>query len=277
MTTVTMSASGVAALLAAVVPAAASADQPPTRRAEVQLVSELRGVPPSDSFWVGLRVALRPGWHTYWTNPGDSGAPARVEWTLPPGVVAGDILWPAPHRLENPPFVDFGYHGDVLLLVPLRTSDLGRTASVSLAADVRLLVCRDVCLPERSTVTITLPVTRSPQKRPDVEPLFAQARRRVPRAPPSSWRLRAEARERRDILTIDAAQPTRAIEFFPLRPLEIRHAAPQPYRRLPAGVSLTLEMDERRREPPPRLTGVLVIDHEGSVTVDVPVVPERVP
>ena len=260
-----------AVLTAAAAGSVASAADPPARRATVTLQPEMTGVRPSDTAWVGLHVALLPGWHTYWINPGDSGAPARVDWKVPPGVAAGDIVWPAPHRLSNPPFVDFGYEGNVLLLVPITTSDLGRLASVSLEADVRLLVCKDVCVPERSTVTITLPVSRSPQKRPDAEPLYSAARRRVPGAPPASWRLQAQAREGRVVLTVDAAPPPLAIEFFPLRPLEIRHAALQPYRRLPQGASLTLEVDERRREPPPRLTGVLVLDDERSVAVDIPV------
>jgi DsbC/DsbD-like thiol-disulfide interchange protein len=251
----------------------AFAAEPPAggRRAELRLLAEMRAVPASGTSWVGLHVALRPGWHTYWTNPGDSGESVRITWKLPSGMVPGDIVWPAPHRFANPPFMDFGYEGEVLLLIPITTADLARTASVSLEADVRLLVCKDVCVPERSTVTITLPVSQMPEKRPEVEPLFAEARRRVPRPPPASWRLRALARDRSVILTIDTGQPPRAIEFFPLRPLEIRHAAPQAYRRVSTGASLTLEVDERRRESPSRLTGVLVIDHEEPVTVDVPV------
>jgi thiol:disulfide interchange protein DsbD len=267
---VTWILSHAAAVLAALA-ATAFADEPPPRRAEVTLVSETAGAPPSGSFWVGLQVALRPGWHTYWINPGDSGAPARVTWTLPPGVVAGDIVWPAPHRLPNPPFVDFGYEDRVLLLVPLEVSKLDRGGSLSLAADVRLLVCRDVCVPERSAVTLTLPVRPSPETRTDVQGLFAAARRRVPGAPPASWSIGAEARDRTVILTIEGTPAPRALEFFPLRPLEIQHAAPQPYRRLPQGGSLTLDVDERRREPPSRLTGVLVHDDARSVAVDVPV------
>lgn len=267
---------GVAALMVATVSTPFTAE-PPTadRRAEVRLLAEMQSVQPSGELWVGLHVELRPGWHTYWTNPGDSGEPVRIDWKLPPGIVTGDIVWPAPHRLPNPPFMDFGYENEVLLLIPIRTADLRRTASVTLEADLRLLVCKDICVPERSTVAITLPVSRIPQKRSDVEPLFAAARRRVPRAPPVSWRLRAQARDRTVIMTIDTEQPPHAIEFFPLRPLEIRHAAPQPVRRSPAAVSLTLEIDERRREPLSHLSGVLVIDQEHSVTVDVPVLAER--
>jgi thiol:disulfide interchange protein DsbD len=265
-----------AALLAVTALSTSFVAEPPaeSRRAQVRLLAETLGVQPSGEHWVGLHVTLQPGWHTYWANPGDSGEPARIKWTLPPGMVGGDIVWPSPHRLANPPFADFGYEREVLLLVPIRTAGL-RVAAATLEADVRLLVCKDVCVPERTRLTLTLPVEPRPQKRPDVEPLFTAARRRVPREPPPTWRLRAEARERHVILTIETAQPPSAVEFFPARPLEIRHAAPQPFRRTPNGASLTIEIDERRREPPPRLAGILVIDHDQSVTVDVTVRFER--
>ena len=46
--------------------------------------------------WVGLQITHAPEWHTYWKNAGDSGMPTELQWTLPPGVRAGDIAWPLP-------------------------------------------------------------------------------------------------------------------------------------------------------------------------------------
>ena len=247
-----------------------SAEGPRGRRAEVRLLSESSGVQSSGTFWIGLHVALHEGWHTYWVNPGDSGAPARIQWTLPAGAVVGDIVWPAPHRLSNPPFADFGYENEVLLLVPITISGLPIGESLTLAADVRVLVCKDVCVPERSTVTLSLPVSRSPEPRGEVEPLFTAARQRAPGPPPTSWRLHAHVRGRRVVLTIEAEQPPGKVEFFPLRPVEIQNAAAQRYTRLPHSASLALQVDERLRDPPARLTGVLV-DGTRAITVDVPI------
>ena len=39
----------------------------------VTLLGEGASIEPGASFWVGLRQRIAPGWHTYWTNPGDSG------------------------------------------------------------------------------------------------------------------------------------------------------------------------------------------------------------
>src|SRR5512132_190003 len=52
------------------------------------------GVAPGKQVWVGLQLSHQPEWHTYWKNSGDSGLPTQLQWTLPAGVVAGDIAWP---------------------------------------------------------------------------------------------------------------------------------------------------------------------------------------
>jgi len=247
------------------------AEEPRSRRSDVRLLSEATGAQSSGTFWVGLHVALQQGWHTYWVNPGDSGAPPRIQWTLPPGAVAGDIVWPAPHRMSNPPFADFGYENEVLLLVPITTSALPIGQSLTLAADVRVLVCKDICVPERSSVSLSLPVSRSPTPHAEVEPLFTAARQRAPGSPPSSWRMHAGMRDRSVVLSIDAADPPGKVEFFPLRPVEIQNAAAQKYARLSHGVSLVLQVDERRKDPPARLTGVLVADGTRAFTLDVPI------
>ncbi|MDP3243077.1 MAG: protein-disulfide reductase DsbD family protein, partial [Reyranella sp.] len=48
-----------------------------------ELVSEVATVKPGEPFWVGLRQTMRPKWHTYWKNPGDSGLPTEITWKLP--------------------------------------------------------------------------------------------------------------------------------------------------------------------------------------------------
>ena len=51
--------------------------------------------------WLGLQLTHQPAWHTYWKNSGDSGLPTTLQWTLPPGVSAGEIAWPLPQRFTD--------------------------------------------------------------------------------------------------------------------------------------------------------------------------------
>ena len=84
---------------------------------QVSLVSEVTGVEAGKPFWVMLRQEIRPGWHTYWRNPGDSGAPTEITWDLPAGYSAGEIQWPFPERITYGPLVNFGYNN--LALYPV--------------------------------------------------------------------------------------------------------------------------------------------------------------
>src|SRR6201997_1530534 len=44
----------------------------------------------------GVAFQLKPGWHTYWRTPGDSGVPPRIDFSKSENIEAVTILWPAP-------------------------------------------------------------------------------------------------------------------------------------------------------------------------------------
>ena len=83
--------------------AAERATEPAGPRVRVELISEAAGIEPGGAVWVGIRQRIAPGWHTYWINPGDSGEPMTVAWTLPRGVAAGPLVWPHPERIPVGP------------------------------------------------------------------------------------------------------------------------------------------------------------------------------
>ena len=68
---------------------------------------------------VALVEDIRPGWHTYWVNPGEAGEPTEIQWTLPAGWKAGAIQWPYPKRIPTGPLMDYGYEGKPWLLVDI--------------------------------------------------------------------------------------------------------------------------------------------------------------
>jgi thiol:disulfide interchange protein DsbD len=66
---------------------AAAVESAPVRspRATATLVADAAAVAPGESFRAGLRLQLAPGWHSYWRNAGDAGAPTEITLSLPPG------------------------------------------------------------------------------------------------------------------------------------------------------------------------------------------------
>jgi thiol:disulfide interchange protein DsbD len=115
------------------------------------------GVAPGQSVWLGLKIEHQPHWHTYWKNPGDSGLPTTLAWTLPAGVQAGAILWPTPGRLPIGPLMNYGYEGTLLLPVPITVPAGYKADTLDIKLHADWLVCKDVCIPESGDFALTLP------------------------------------------------------------------------------------------------------------------------
>jgi thiol:disulfide interchange protein/DsbC/DsbD-like thiol-disulfide interchange protein len=123
------------------------------------------GIAPGKTVWVGLQITHQPHWHTYWLNPGESGLPTQLQWTLPAGVKAGDIQWPTPRKIPTGNLANYGYEDTVLLPVPLvigpefKPSLFGSDMEVKLQA--HWLVCRTECIPEDANFELKIPARSS--------------------------------------------------------------------------------------------------------------------
>ncbi len=84
----------------------AQSDRAATEQVAAQLVASVAAVQPGSDFYLGLNQQIIPHWHTYWVNPGDSGNATTIEWSLPEGATAGDILWPSPSRFSLGPITN---------------------------------------------------------------------------------------------------------------------------------------------------------------------------
>ena len=130
-------------LLAAGVPVFAASSSADVAHLHVQLVVPNPVMVAGNPADVGIYFKLEPGWHVYWKNAGDSGEPPRIRWTLPEGITAGAIQFPAPKRLPLGPLMDFGYEDEVLFPLSLSLDKTAKTGSAVLHAKVDWLVCRE--------------------------------------------------------------------------------------------------------------------------------------
>jgi thiol:disulfide interchange protein DsbD len=193
----------------------------------VELISAEQSIAKGQPLTVGLDFHLEPGWHVYWKNPGDSGQPPRVQWELPAGLKAGTIQWPVPKRLPVGPLVDYGYEDHVLLPIPFEVGGEPAQKTVDVKAHLRVLVCRETCIPGKADLALTLPVTAA-KPAPSHRDLFAAAEKQMPVPLPSGWRLTSADRGKTIELTLRGANTASGTaEFFPATRDIVENAAPQ--------------------------------------------------
>jgi DsbC/DsbD-like thiol-disulfide interchange protein len=261
---------GIALLLGT---ASAWATGTPIQHGTLELIAESQWIEPGHPFYLALRFQLEKGWHIYWVNPGDSGEPPRVTWQLPAGLTAGPMQWPTPQRLSHSSIADFGYHDAVTLIVPMHApANLAAKQATKLGAEVKVLVCREFCVPDKAQLTLTLPIkSQPPLPDPQTIGLFAAARKSLPRPLPRNWKFNVnEAKDSFDLTAILGRQITHAI-FFPLAESQIQNAAPQKLVPMAAGFRLTLRKSDQLLKPIDRLRGVLVLAAGQAYLIDAPI------
>lgn len=228
----------------------------------VELIAETATIRPNSTLNAGLHFKLEKGWHIYWINPGDAGQPPRVTWQLPSGLSAGEIQWPAPKPLPAFSLVDFGYEDEVLLMVPIKAaSSLASSGNVTLNANLKFIVCREVCIPGKNQLSLSVPVgTAGPN--PSSKTLFESTRKRLPRSAPASWRFTALGKEGSFRLIGRVGHQVKSAFFFPLDTGQIENAAPQKVEPLKSGFQVTLKKSDQLTKPIQQLRGVLMIDDQ---------------
>ncbi|MFP4003562.1 MAG: protein-disulfide reductase DsbD family protein [Alphaproteobacteria bacterium] len=272
-----------AALLAVVLAAAAHADPVSTEHVRARLITEWESLPPGGgTFSVALEQKIIPGWHTYWRNPGDSGEPTNIDWELPEGFEAGEIEWPAPRRLPFQSLVNFGFEDTVIFPMEITApSGLTPGETVRLKADVRWLVCEEICIPEEVTLTLALPVREGPPAiNEEGRRTIEAARASLPR--PGGWDAVFDGTSEYLRIAIEAPQLLPAFEtgrvtevaFFPYEDGVIVNAAEQETSVHDGRVVLSLEpgflFTQNGMSAPEELAGVLVVRErsEGGGTLE---------
>jgi thiol:disulfide interchange protein DsbD len=124
-----------------------------TGHARASLITNLQDSQ-QESFYVGVRLEMQEGWHTYWENPGDSGSPFEARWSVDQGVIVENVEWPTPVTIPYPPLMTFGYEGDVVFPFKVfRAIDSGLS---SISLDFDFLICADICIPEKASLSLDL-------------------------------------------------------------------------------------------------------------------------
>ncbi len=242
-----------------------------------QVASQIHGGPAPDGrdFLVALELSPNPGWHTYWDNPGDAGLGTRIRWTLPDGVSAGPILWPAPKPYREGDLLTYGYGEPHTLLtrlsVPANTPD---NALISLKA--RWLVCKDICIPESANHQISVAELREG----GTHDLLTEALQALPETLHGNGHYSIENGQVRSLIPLpaDALAGASNPHWFPAQSKLIAHAGEVSWQRGEAGIVVSNPQHVDFRAPQEPLRGVLSVDLDGQRhTIEVTLTPGEVP
>jgi thiol:disulfide interchange protein DsbD len=124
-----------------------------TGHARASLITNLQDSQ-QESFYLGVRLEMQEGWHTYWENPGDSGSPFDAQWNVDQGIIVENVEWPTPVTIPYPPLMTFGYEGDVVFPFKVFRAIDSNLSKINLEFD--FLICADICIPEKASLSLDL-------------------------------------------------------------------------------------------------------------------------
>lgn len=205
----------------------------------------------------GLYFKLQPGWHVYWQNAGDAGEPPSIQWTLPKGITAGPLQFPAPTRLPVGPLMDYGYENEVLLPFKLHAAPAAKTGSATLQAHVKWLVCSSVCIPGKADLELTRTIARGPAPPAPEPPLFQQFLSRLPKPLPAGDKAVFQPTPTGFHLAVTTGHRETQAQFFPSDQTVVDNPAPQKLSPTSDGLVLTLKKDANISGIPAELKGLL--------------------
>lgn len=188
-----------------------------------QLILDASAARPGDTILAAIQLKSTDGWHTYWRNSGDDGAggpvgqATRIDWTLPPGITAGPIQWPVPHK-----YVEKEFHTHIIdegtLVVPLTLGASAPQGLQTIGAKVRWLECKEECVPGQATLTAQFTVGSESKPSANAE-LVRSAIALLPSTNSVSarayWEAGPEANPRPLVIEWDPVGAQTGFDFFP--------------------------------------------------------------
>ncbi|MEI6485619.1 MAG: thioredoxin family protein [Sphingomonadales bacterium] len=236
-------------------------DQPHTK---VELIARSSTPAPGKPLAIGIVLTPKAGWHTYWLNPGDAGAPTRVAWQLPAGVnTPPELQYPVPGTLVVSGLMNHVYEKRNILLTTLDVpAGLAPGTAFPITVQVDWLVCsHEQCVPEQATLSLPLVVGDGADDAA-MAPQIADGLAALPRplAATASWALAGK----RFVLSVPMAalDKVRSAWFFPAGDSVITHVTPQQV--TIAGDALRIETDAGDPGPQGEVTGVLRVERAGE-------------
>lgn len=240
--------------------AQAASDSAEAPHVHVRLVVLPQNLSAGEAAQAGLYFKIEPSWHVYWKNAGDAGEPPHLRWTLPDGITAGPLQFPAPKRLPYGPLTDYGYEDEVLFPFDLNVANGVKAGVAVLHARADWLVCQATCIPGKADLELTRTVATgggSAAFSASDAALFSHFVSLIPPPPPDTVKLAFQSTPTGFRLGVTTGERETSASFFPADQNVIDNPAPQKLTPTATGLVLDLKKDANLNTAPAQLNGVI--------------------
>lgn len=134
-----------------------------------------------------LQVELKPGWITYWREPGGSGIPPQI---TPVGESKAKIVsidFPVPKHIKLGDIDDIAYDAPVTL--PFKIALNGEKGTIDLSAFIG--VCREICVPFQTEFPVAIPASGDDTS--EAGKVIRDAEAKMPSAPGADFDIESHA------------------------------------------------------------------------------------
>lgn len=247
------------ALLAALTLAAPARAAP--NHIAATLVAESAAAP-GKTVTLAIHMRPAPGWHGYWSNPGDAGLGMTLGWVLPAGFAAGAPDYPVPETLMMGGLMNHVFEHDYAVLVPLTVPQAAAPGSrLPIRVKAEWLACTDqICVPESSELAAELTIGEPAAR----DPRFDHWRRAMPAPLGSPARMELAPQRLRMAIPLPAAVKLERPHLFLSTEQVVDYAAPQAFSR--RDDLLIVEIPRAKFDPatPAKVDAVLRLNAAGD-------------
>ncbi len=215
---------------------------------------EVETTTPAAGSTVTLAITMRPdpGWHGYWTNPGDAGLDHVQQWRLPPGASVSAARFPVPDTLVISGLMNYVYKETHAILVDLKLpAAVAPGTKLPVSVDAEWLACSDIlCVPQRGTLSTNLVIGDGSIKASD-RARFDGWRAALPVPLDRVGRYAVQGSQVSIAIPFPANADISDAYFFPALSGLIDHMAPQTVRRSGDWLVVDTKLAKARKEPLP--------------------------
>ena len=191
-----------AVLILAILPAqAAMTNWQDLGGGKARLVASLD--PATSAIVAVVDVVLKPGWKTYWREPGGAGIPPVFDFSQSDKFLSGPADFPVPEYLSAGGVRFPGYKDQVRFVINGQAAELSPEGAVRL--NLLIGVCEEICIP--ATASFSIPFSDLMRADPQTEELIRDAKKKLPHETADGMAIKAISRGEAGTLEVLAQIP----------------------------------------------------------------------